>query len=57
MSKSYKEVEVNGTERHREAEKKKEAEVQRYKSLDYNMSDEGQKHLLQPSGAQTEGAK
>lgn len=45
------------TEKQREAERKKEAEVQRYKSLDYNMSDEGQKHLLQPSGAQTEGAK
>lgn len=31
-----------------EWEKERDAEVQRYKSLEHNVSDEGQKHLLQP---------
>lgn len=54
---SYKEVEVNGTERHRGGERRREVEVQRYKSLEHNVSDEGQKRLLQLSGAQTEGGR
>ncbi len=35
----------------------REVEVQRHKSLEHNVSDEGQKCLLQASGAQTEGAR
>lgn len=31
--------------------------MQRYKSPEHNVSDEGQKRLLQFSGAQTEGAR
>ncbi len=37
-------------------ERKREVGVQRYKSPEHNVSDEGQKRLLQLSGAQTEGA-
>lgn len=39
----------------KDRERQERAEVQRYKSLEYNVSDEGQKRLLQPPGAQTEG--
>lgn len=38
-------------------ERAREVAVQRYKSQEHNVSDEGQKHLLQPSGARSEGAQ
>lgn len=38
-------------------DRKREVEVQRYKSLEHSVSDEGQKLLLQLSGAQSEGTR
>lgn len=57
MSLSYKEAKVNGTERHRGGERRREVEVQRDKSLARYVSDKGQKPSpAAPPGVHTEGA-
>lgn len=57
MSKSYNKIDKKGTERHRGAEGEREVEVQRYKSQCTMCQTKDEKHLLQPSVLQTEGAR